>query len=119
MTVKERLKQITQLEREIECGLTEIKLLNDFREKLGTVFCSQSRLLRYIKEIEDGIDLLIDTRECLSAFLRGLERPELRRLMKLRYIHGLKWEKICDIMLYSPSQIHRLHRAALSQLENL
>ena len=34
-------------------------------------------------------------------------------LMALRYIHGYTWERICVVMGYEWSQIHRIHSHAL------
>lgn len=40
-----------------------------------------------------------------------------RTLIRLYYIKGLTWDRVCDEMRYSWSQVHRIHRAALELLE--
>lgn len=54
--------------------------------------------------------------------LRTIERdidmlPSTERLLlRLRYIHGLSWEKVCVEMAYSWKQVHRIHAKALESL---
>ena len=42
--------------------------------------------------------------------------PDERRLMRYRYIDGLRWEDICPVMNYSWRQVHRIHAQALDKL---
>jgi len=42
--------------------------------------------------------------------------PQEKRLMRLRYIDGIKWEAICGMMFISWRQIHRIHASALQNL---
>ena len=42
--------------------------------------------------------------------------PTERRLLRYRYIDGLKWEEVCVSMGYSWRQVHRTHSAALRRL---
>ena len=42
--------------------------------------------------------------------------PTARMLLRYRYLDGLKWEEVCVQMNYSWMQTHRIHAAALNQL---
>lgn len=54
-------------------------------------------------EITEKIDAISDETESL--------------LLRLRYIHGLKWEEVAAKMDYSWKQIHRLHSKALNNFK--
>ena len=45
----------------------------------------------------------------------GLD-PVERRLLRLRYIDGLKWEIICTRLHYSWKSTHRIHARALAKI---
>lgn len=46
----------------------------------------------------------------------NIKESELRRIMDLRYIQGIKWENICVELSYSWRHLHRLHSMALEQV---
>ena len=58
---------------------------------------------------------LIAAQAEIEELIDGLE-PRERRLMRLRYIDGLKWEKVCVEMGYEWAQTHRLHSGILDAL---
>lgn len=60
------------------------------------------RYLSLKKTIENEIASLTDTSE--------------RRIMRLRYMHGLKWKEICTAVGYSWRQVHRIHKRALGKI---
>ena len=47
--------------------------------------------------------------------LENLE-PTERKLARFRYIDGLTWEEVCDVMAYSWRQTHRIHGRMLDKL---
>mgnify|MGYP003300942052 CR=1 FL=1 len=55
------------------------------------------------KKIEEVIDSLQDATQ--------------RNIMRLRYLEGYKWEKICVIMNYSWEGIHKIHRNILEKIK--
>lgn len=61
------------------------------------------RKLRIRKEITDKIDAMSDETESL--------------LLRLRYIHGLKWEEVAVKMDYSWRAVHKIHSKALEHFE--
>lgn len=58
---------------------------------------------------------LTDAQTEIEELIDGLE-PKARRLMRCRYIDGLKWEKVCVEINYEWAQTHRLHSDTLDQL---
>ena len=53
----------------------------------------------------------------IETAIASLEDPTARRLMRYRYIDGLKWEEVCVRIRYGWSQTHELHSQALKQLK--
>ena len=65
----------------------------------------QERLKR--QQINDRIDLAI----------RRMEEPEEQRVLRLRYIQGLKWEEVAVKMGCDPRQARRIHGRALNNFK--
>ena len=70
-------------------------LLNTYNEK-------QIRLLKQQRAIENTIDKLEDAVD--------------RNIMRLRYIDGYTWERLCVLMNYSWNGIHKKHRKILEKI---
>ena len=119
MRLKETLGLIGKLENEIDSGIMELKLLRELRERLGEVFCDDKKIEKRIYELDCRVALLFDARECADALFYTLRDPDLSRLLRLRYVQELTWERISELTHYSLSQTHRRHRKALSMLEKL
>lgn len=58
---------------------------------------------------------LTDAQTEIEDLIDGLE-PNARRLMRCRYIEGMKWEKVCVEIGYEWAQTHRLHSDILDKL---
>lgn len=50
--------------------------------------------------------------------IEGVQDPRLRLILRYKYMDGLKWETIADLMHYEISWIFRMHGQALHELEN-
>lgn len=44
--------------------------------------------------------------------------PNERRLFRLRYLQGKKWDDVCDELGYCRQQVFRIHKKALKVLED-
>jgi DNA-directed RNA polymerase specialized sigma subunit len=62
-------------------------------------------------------DKLINTQKDIQQAIQGLEDSLHRRLVRLYYIDGLTWEKVCVDINYSWRQTHRLHSEALKNIK--
>lgn len=71
----------------------------------------QAVLKRYEAKL-DEIDAFLLWVEDL---IEGLE-PDERRLMRFRYIQGLKWEEVCVAIGYCWRQAHNIHGQILDKL---
>jgi DNA-directed RNA polymerase specialized sigma subunit len=66
---------------------------------------------RYKKQIRQ----MIEEQAAIETMIEGLE-PTERKLARFRYIDGLTWEDVCEKMVYSWRQTHRIHGRMLDNL---
>lgn len=66
----------------------------------------------------DELNKLLEEQVYIETMIKGLE-PVERLLIRARYIDGLPWEHICNIIGYSWAQTHRIHSDALEKLGNI
>lgn len=59
----------------------------------------------------------IQLRAEITERIDAMENETESLLLRLRYIHGLKWEEVAVKMDYSWKQIHRLHSKALNNFK--
>lgn len=66
----------------------------------------------------DELSKLLEEQKEIEDMIKGLE-PVERLLIRARYIDGLPWESICNIIGYSWAQTHRIHSSTLNKLGNM
>lgn len=128
---KAYLRQVAQLRREI----AETKeLLSRLREqstratsRLSAVRCSgtgqhdsmANAALKIIRNEEKLVEQIAHLEEAVAArmaLIAQLEDPRERRVLELRYLHGLGEEELCRRMELSAAQLWRVHGEALESL---
>ena len=77
-------------------------MLGEIEELLNIYHEKQIRLLKQQRAIENTIDKLEDAVD--------------RNIMRLRYIDGYTWERLCVLMNYSWNGIHKKHRKILEKI---
>lgn len=134
MTENDKKKEF--LRRYRECERREREILEEIqRLRADKMFPSvvndgmpkgsqQSDLSDYMVLLDEQIDRLKQerlekarTREQIDLAIRQMENPDEQRVLRLRYLWGLKWEEVAVKMSYSWKQIHRLHSSALDNFE--
>jgi DNA-directed RNA polymerase specialized sigma24 family protein len=71
------------------------------------------KISRMITErIEESTALLVR----IEAAINNLPDARERRLMRLKYIDGLKWAQVADVMGYEIRQVTRIHGWALANM---
>ena len=58
---------------------------------------------------------MVEEQAAIEAMIEDLE-PTERKLARFRYIDGLTWEDVCEKMVYSWRQTHRIHGKMLDKL---
>ncbi|HJB15213.1 MAG TPA: DUF1492 domain-containing protein [Candidatus Blautia excrementipullorum] len=81
---------------------------------------SQTDLSDYIVTIDEMIEDLKQERlkrakrqQEIEQRIRQMKDEDEQRVLRLRYIKGLKWEEVAVEMGYSWKQVHRIHSDAL------
>lgn len=58
---------------------------------------------------------MVEQQVAIETLIEDLE-PTERKLARYRYIDGLTWEDVCEKMIYSWRQTHRIHGRMLDKL---
>lgn len=70
-----------------------------------------------LEELKDQMEEKIRIRREISAKIEEMEDESESLLLRLRYIHEMKWEQVAEKMEYSLKQTHRIHGNALKNLK--
>lgn len=66
---------------------------------------------KYTEKIQQLNDSLLAIEQAIEIL-----PPRERQLIRLYYIQGLTWERVCIEMSYEWAQVHRIHASALETL---
>ena len=70
--------------------------------------------------IATDMDNLMNLTKIISDTIRKISDPKYQTLLNLRYLCGMPWEKVAEVMDYSYVHIvHRLHPKALEKFEEV
>ena len=128
---KEELKEYTSIKKELEQIQFKLKELGERKTSIKSMIISDMNVQTSYNNnsIED---LLIKIEECIEEYnkkeielynkqleiekcINSLDATE-RIIMRLRYIEGYKWEKVCVETNYSWEGIHKIHRKILKKI---
>ena len=129
---KDKLKQYIETKREIKIIEEKIEYLKQRKTSIKSQIMSDMPknfnnnkndvLGELLGEIEELIEIyntkymkLIKQQREIEEVIDNLEEATQRNIMRLRYLEGYTWEKICVEMNYSWRQIHRLHSKILEE----
>lgn len=129
---KKELKEYIETKREIKIIEEKIEYLESKKTSIKSMIIDdmpkpepeQDRLGELLGEIEELIDIYnkkqdklfkqqIKIEKCIDKLDNALER----NIMRLRYLEGHKWEKVCVETNYSWENVHRIHRKILSKIK--
>jgi len=126
---KDKLRQYRHLAKEVEKLQEEINRIRSSLLPGAQVMSDMPRGGQQEDKMASVVALIVDTEEVLREKIReciGLRLDiehcisilpsESRQLMRLRYIDGYEWEKICVELNYSWRHIHRKHSDILQSI---
>lgn len=131
---RQYLRQYLQIKREIAIKRRSRAMLIEVSQLSGVDFTKSRvqstpkgdqigdivvRLEAMDKEINSGIMRMLDVLEEIEQTINRIESPIVREVLQRRYIFGERWEAIAEHMVYSQSQIFRVHRIGLVNIERL
>jgi len=74
------------------------------------------KLVELDREIDSRVDRLVELRREIEEHIAALDSDTQRRLLRLRYINGMTWERVAVEMGYERRQTNRIHGYALMSL---
>ena len=128
---KEELKEYTETKREIEIIKEKIECLESKKTSIKSMIIDdmpksepeQDRLGQLLVQIEELIDLYNEKQDKLlkqqleiEKCIDRLEDSADRNIMRLRYLDGYTWERMCVLLNYSWNGIHKKHRKILEKI---
>ncbi|MCL2335847.1 MAG: DUF1492 domain-containing protein [Firmicutes bacterium] len=125
-SAKQCLMELNWMEQEIECKMEEMDRLrrlaegaSSLRQKGGETERIQSIVdkLRALEErLGDEVDSFVSLKAFAEKAISGLDKPELRTVLRLKYIEKHTIEAAAERMGYSAVHTARLHKRALMAL---
>ena len=131
MTAKEYLGQAYRIDQRINSKLEQVISLRELASKATSTLTdmphSASPNLRSMEsiigkmvdlenEINADIGELVDLKRDIVTTIKGVENPEYRTLLELRYLCFKPWEQIAMEMSYSLQHTFRIHDNALKSI---
>ena len=129
---KEELKSYIENKREIEIIKDKLMYLEEKKTSIKSMIINDMPKVTNIEndmignllaDIEDLINIykekelnLIKQQIKIEKAISNLEDPTDRNIVRLKYLDGHTWEKICVILNYSWNGIHKKHRKILKKI---
>ena len=129
---KEELKSYIENKREIEIIKDKLMYLEEKKTSIKSMIINDMPKVTNIEndmignllaDIEDLINIykekelnLIKQQIKIEKAISNLEDPTDRNIVRLKYIDGHTWERICVILNYSWNGIHKKHRKILEKI---
>nr|DAZ17860.1 MAG TPA: Protein of unknown function (DUF722) [Caudoviricetes sp.] len=128
---KEELRRYSSIQRELADIARRLKALEENKGCHGMAYGDTphqrgeplSEAQRYVEKKETLEELyrkkyriLLEAQTAVENAIESLP-PELRRLMRYRYLDGMTCEQVCVEMPCSWDTFHRWHKKALAMLE--
>lgn len=128
---KEELKEYIETKREIKIIEEKIEYLESKKTSIKSMIIDdmpkpepeQDRLGQLLGEIEELIELynekeikLMKQQKQIEDTIEKLEDSVDRNILRLKYIDGYTWERICVELNYGWNGIHKRHRKILDKI---
>lgn len=107
----ERQRLRSQAER-ITPSYSEVTRKKSGKKRDGKIIT----LVEYDDIIRQDMQLLVESLNCVRQIINYAGNPRLHLILQMRYLNYKTWEQIAEELKYSPSQVHRLHSAALQNI---
>lgn len=107
----ERQRLRSQAER-ITPSYSEVTRKRSGKKRDGKIIT----LVEYDDIIRQDMQLLVESLNSVRQIINYAGNPRLHLILQMRYLNYKTWEQIAEELKYSPSQVHRLHSAALQNI---
>lgn len=128
---KEELKEYIETKREIKIIEEKIEFLKEKKTSIKSMIIDdmpkpepeQDRLGQLLVQIEELIEIynkkqdkLFKQQMKIEKCIDKIEDSIDRNIIRLKYIDGYTWERICVMLNYSWNGIHKKHRKILEKI---
>ena len=114
-----QLKKLGEL-KNAACSLPAVTIRKDKVQSSTDGDAPFVRALIRVEEMEEKInreiDMLADLKEEIMGVIGQVDSEELRMVLIYRYLEGMTWEEIGDLVHADRSTIKRRHRKAIEQI---
>lgn len=114
-----QLKKLGEL-KSAACSLPAVTIRKDKVQTSANGDAPFVRALIRVEEMEEKInkeiDRLADLKEEIMGVIGQVDSEELQMILIYRYLEGLTWEEIGDLIYADRSTVKRWHRKAIEQI---
>lgn len=126
--MKKYLQQAYRIDTQINSKIEQIKSLRELAEKTSAALNgmpsgngnrTEDAIVKMVDlqhEICDDVTELVNIKREIGRIINGVESPEYRTVLELRYMSFLKWEEIAVIMGYSMQRVFQIHKEAINAI---
>lgn len=127
--LKTKLKSASDYQRMIEEDFIERQRLRSQAERITPSYSEVTRkksgkkrdgkiatLVDYDDVIREHMRLLVESLNNVRQIINYAGNSRLHLILQMRYLNYKTWEQIAEELKYSPSQVYRLHSAALQNI---
>lgn len=82
-----------------------------------TMTAGVAKLIDLDNEIDRQVDALVDMRREIEGHINSISDDRYKRLLTLRYLDGMTWDRVGLEMGYERRQVTRLHGFALMDIK--
>jgi len=133
MTAKEYLSQAYRVDCMINAKLEQVRSLRELLVKANSTLSDTPRsaapnihrmeniiadIVDLENEINSGIHKLVCLKRDIMDIIKGVENPEQRAMLELRYLCFMSWEQIASELHYSDGYIYQMHNRILKKLND-
>lgn len=73
--------------------------------------------IEMVEQLEEEVNRCEAIKRDVECLINTIDDWTVGRIMRLRYIDGLKWEEICVKANYGWTQVHKFHSDGLNSIE--
>lgn len=110
----EKIEETRELGLRVNCVLRPDKVQGGRR--VNIVEETALKVVELINKLEKQVDEYRELQKNVISLINCVTDDTQRKVLELRYIHFMKWEKIANLLGYDRRQITRIHSKGLSEI---
>lgn len=116
---KAYLDQARFIDLQINSKLRQLETIKSDIQHATQAGASFAAMVDLQHDLNDEIDLLVDTKQAIRHLIGQISNPHYRVLLEMRYLCFDTWEAIAEALHYDVRWVHVLHGRALQEVSHL